>query len=109
VERAGRPDLRAKSGTAGFAVAYAHSRGVAHRDLKPANVLLRPYGEALVVNWGLAKPVGRTEATRTDAEETLRPTLADDAGATQMGSALGTPAYMSPEPAAGRWASDRLY
>ena len=55
------------------AIAYAHSRGVLHRDLKPGNVMLGQYGETLVVDWGLAKPLGRTEGSVASAEGCLRP------------------------------------
>jgi eukaryotic-like serine/threonine-protein kinase len=88
------------------AVAYAHSRGVLHRDLKPGNILLGPYGETLVVDWGLAKVIGRLERAITSGEDTLRPDAADAATPTEMGRAVGTPQFMSPEQAAGE--VDRL-
>lgn len=75
-------------------VAFAHSRGVIHRDLKPQNIMVGPFGEVYLMDWGLAKFLqGSPSGVWTDRQ--------DASWVTQHGSLVGTPAYMAPEQARG--------
>lgn len=79
------------------ALEYAHERGIMHRDLKPANVKVKNNDAVKILDFGLAKAI-RGDAVSTD-DSTSR-TISQIA--TRVGTLLGTPAYMSPEQAAGK-------
>ncbi len=80
------------------AVAFAHAHGVLHRDLKPGNIMVGPFGEVLVMDWGLSKLLTATSGEAAPQNPPVQDSPQNSTkDATAHGTVLGTPGYMSPE------------
>ena len=79
------------------AVAFAHAHGVLHRDLKPTNIMIGPFGEVLVMDWGLSKVLSTSAVKSATIGRADRDASTENQTLTGHGTVVGTPGYMSPE------------